>query len=255
MDKRTPRLVASAVAALIGGYLLYLGASPESEFTEAFLGFWAGVILFTGVAWLLLRYYQPGTEAASPDEIGISEWRFVRFLRTARDAAPLYLGLRLFLASEWLEAGYHKVTDPQWVQGGAALRAYWERAAAIPVPPAKPSIVYPAYRSFIQFMLDNHWDAWFANVIAYGEVLIGLGFLFGGLVGFAAFFALLMNFSFLFAGSTSSNPMLIMLEVVVLLGWRAAGWWGIDRFLLPRVGTPWRPGATQPVPAARAAPS
>ena len=68
--------------------------------------------------------------------------------------------------------------------------------------------------------------------------LYGLGLLFGGSIGFAAFFALLMNFSFLFAGSTSSNPMLILLEVVLLFGWRVAGWWGVDQFLLPRVGTP-----------------
>jgi thiosulfate dehydrogenase (quinone) large subunit len=48
-----------------------------------------------------------------------------------------------------------------------------------------------------------------------------------------------MNFSFLFAGSSSSNSMLIMLEVVLLLGWRVAGWWGIDHVLLPWLGTPW----------------
>lgn len=252
MDNRTTRLVIAAVAALIGGYLLYLSANPESEFGIALLGFWAGVLLFVGVAWLLLRHYRPGADVPSEDDIGIREWRFVRFLRMAQDAAPMYLGLRLFLAAEWIEAGLHKVQDPQWVQGGAALRAYWERAVAVPAPPARPAIVYPAYRAFIQFMLDNHWDVWFANLISYGEVLIGLGFLFGGLVGFAAFFALLMNFSFLFAGSTSSNPMLIMLEVVLLLGWRAAGWWGIDHFLLPRVGTPWRPGrahAVEPAPS------
>jgi thiosulfate dehydrogenase [quinone] large subunit len=90
-------------------------------------------------------------------------------------------------------------------------------------------------------MLDNGWYTWFASVVAWGEVLIGLGFLFGGLIGFAAFFALLMNFAFLFAGTTSSNPMLIMLEVLILLGWRVAGWWGIDRLLLPRIGAPWVP--------------
>jgi thiosulfate dehydrogenase (quinone) large subunit len=247
MDNRTTRQFVATIVALIGGYLLYLGANPESSFGTALLGFWAGVLLFAAVAWLLVRYYTPGTDAPSDDEVGIREWKLVRFLRYGRDAAPLYLGLRLFLAWEWIEAGLHKVTDPQWVQGGAALRAYWERAVAVPAPPARPPIVYPAYRAFIQFMLDNQWHTWFANLVAYGEVLIGLGFLFGGLIGFAAFFALLMNFSFLFAGSTSSNPMMILLEVVLLFGWRVAGWWGVDQFLLPRVGTPWRPGPAQVV--------
>jgi thiosulfate dehydrogenase [quinone] large subunit len=110
-------------------------------------------------------------------------------------------------------------------------------------------ITYPAYRAFIQFMLDNEWYTWFAKAVAWGELLIGLGILLGGLIGFAAFFALLMNFSFLFAGSTSSNPLLILLEVVLLFGWRVAGWWGVDHFLLPRVGTPWSRGeAPQPAP-------
>jgi hypothetical protein len=46
-------------------------------------------------------------------------------------------------------------------------------------------ITYPAYRAFIQFMLDNQWYVWFAKVISVGELLIGLGILLGGLIGFA----------------------------------------------------------------------
>ena len=242
MERHTTRRAVAALAALVGGYLLYLGANPESDFRTALLAFWAGLLLFAAVAWVLLRTYRPGTDIPSADEVNIREWTFVRFLRYGRDAAPFYLGLRLFLAWEWIEAGLHKVTDPAWVQTGAALRAYWERAVALPAPPARPPITYPAYRAFIQFMLDNGWYSWFAHAVAWGEVLIGLGLLFGGLVGFAAFFALLMNFAFLFAGTTSSNPLLIMLELIVILGWRAAGWWGLDRYLLPRLGTPWAPG-------------
>ena len=248
MEKPATRRVVATVAALIGAYLLFLAANPDSDFSTTLVSFWLGVIIFTGVGWLLMRYYEPSSDVPNEQEVDVREWKFSRFLRYAKEGAPLYLGLRLFLASEWLEAGYHKLQDPAWVQTGQALRTYWERAAAIPAPPARPSIVYPAYRSFIQFMLDNNWHGWFAQAISYGEVLIGLGFLFGGLIGFAAFFALLMNFSFLFAGSTSSNPTLILLEVAFLMGWRVAGWWGVDRFLLPRIGTPW--GARSAVAAA-----
>ena len=28
----------------------------------------------------------------------------------------------------------------------------------------------------------------------------------------------------------------------VMVAWRAAGYYGVDRWLLPRLGTPWRPG-------------
>lgn len=241
MSNRRTRQIVAAVAALIGGFLLYLSANPESEFGTAFPSFVVGVLLFVGIAWLLLRYYHPGTDATSEDEVNIREWKFVRFLRYGKEAAPFYLGLRLFLAYEWLEAGIHKVTDPKWVGTGEALQAYWQRAVAIPEQ-GRPPITYPAYRSFIQFMLDNNWHTWFASLVAWGEVLVGLGLLVGGLVGIAVFFALLMNFSFLYAGSTSSNPTHILLEIVLLFGWRVAGWWGVDQVLLPRIGTPWSPG-------------
>ncbi|HZQ99533.1 MAG TPA: DoxX family protein [Chloroflexota bacterium] len=251
MANVTTRRVVAAVVALIGGYLLYVSADPASGFGTTLLAFWAGVALFVAVGAVLIRYYQPGVDAPSADEVDVREWRFVRFLRYGREAAPLYLGLRLFLAYEWIQAGLHKLGDPGWMQTGQALQGYWQRAVTVPATGSAP-IVYPAYRAFLQFMLDNGWYTWYSKVIVGGELLIGLGFLFGGLIGFAAFFALLMNFAFLFAGSTSSNPTLIILEVVVLLGWRAAGWWGVDRILLPRIGTPW--GGLQTAPPSGALP-
>jgi thiosulfate dehydrogenase [quinone] large subunit len=253
LKNRQLRQAAAGVAALIGGYLLYLGANPQSDFATALIGFWLGVLLFGATGWFLLRYYHPGAETPSADEVDAGEWRFIRFLRQGREAAPLYLGLRLFLALEWIQAGLHKLGDPGWTQTGVALKGYWTSVVAVPTPPASAAITFPAYRAFIQFMLDNGWFVWFAKVVTVGELLIGLGFLFGGLVGFAAFFALLMNFAFMFAGTTSVNPMLVLLETMVLLGWRTAGWWGIDRILLPRAGTPWaraKPGGeARPAPA------
>ena len=52
----------------------------------------------------------------------------------------------------------------------------------------------------------------------------------------------LMNFSFMLAGSSSSNPMLFGLTVFIILAWKNAGWWGLDRYVLPALGTPWRKG-------------
>jgi thiosulfate dehydrogenase (quinone) large subunit len=139
--------------------------------------------------------------------------------------------------------------DPKWLTG-EALRAYWERAAAIPAAPARPAISYPLYRAFIQFMLDNGWDRWFNYVIIFGELLIGIGLIVGGLTAIAAFFGMFMNFMFLYAGSVSSSPTFIILGVLIILGWRVAGWWGLDRYLLPLLGTPWQPGQLRPQPGA-----
>ena len=30
--------------------------------------------------------------------------------------------------------------------------------------------------------------------------------------------------------------------ILILLGWKVAGWIGVDRWLLPALGTPWQPG-------------
>jgi thiosulfate dehydrogenase [quinone] large subunit len=155
--------------------------------------------------------------------------------------AILWLPLRFFVGREWLAAGEHKVRDDAWMEGGAALKGYWERAVAIPEQ-GRPAITYGWYRDFIQYMLDHGWYDWFAKAIAVGEVLVGVGLVVGALVGIAAFFGTLMNFNFMLAGSASTNPVLFGISVLIILGWKVAGYWGLDRVLLPALGTPWRLG-------------
>ena len=61
----------------------------------------------------------------------------------------------------------------------------------------------------------------------------------GAFVGIAAFFGALMNWNFLMAGAASTNPLLLMLGIVLIRAWKVAGWYGLDRYLLPLLGTPW----------------
>jgi thiosulfate dehydrogenase (quinone) large subunit len=63
--------------------------------------------------------------------------------------------------------------------------------------------------------------------------------------GIAAFFGGFMNASYLLAGTISSNPVLFILATLLVLAWRTAGYWGLDRWLLPRVGVPGSPGPIQ----------
>ena len=91
-------------------------------------------------------------------------------------------------------------------------------------------------------------------LIPLGETAVGLGLLFGALTGFAAFFGATMNMSFLLAGSASTNPVMFTLAVGVMLAWKVAGYYGLDRYLLPALGVPWqaqaecRAAATPPPP-------
>ena len=161
--------------------------------------------------------------------------------------ALLWLPVRFFVGREWLSAGLHKLGDPGWMDGGTSLQGFWERAAAIPEG-GRPPITYDWFRQFIQYMLDNQWYTWFAKLVAWGEVLIGLGLIVGALVGIAAFFGTLMNFSFMLAGTTSTNPVLFGLAVFLVLAWKVAGYWGLDRYLLPLLGTPWSEEGTAVAP-------
>ena len=152
----------------------------------------------------------------------------------------IWLPLRFFVGREWLVAGEEKVRGGTW-KTGEGLAGYWTNAVAVPEQ-GRPAITYGWYREFLQYMLDHKWYTWFADIIMWGEVLVGIGILVGALVGIAAFFGTAMNFSFQLAGSASSNPVLFGLSVFLILAWKVAGFWGLDRYLLPALGTPWHKG-------------
>ena len=147
--------------------------------------------------------------------------------------------VRLYVGYEWLTAGWHKVTSAAWMNGGTALKGFWEQAVAIPAAPAKPAITYGWFRDFLQALLAGGHYTWFAKVIACGELLVGVALILGAFVGIAAFFGAFMNFNFMLAGSASSNPVLFLGAVLLMLAWKTAGYWGLDRWLLQRLGTPW----------------
>ena len=185
---------------------------------------------------------------------------FTRFLFSNTRAGLLWLPIRLFVGFSFLEAGLHKLfpagkaIGAGWLDGGAALGGFWHNAVAIPEAPARAAITFEWYRDFLNLLINNNAQAWFGYVIVFGEIAIGLGLIFGVLTGFAAFFGALMNMSFLLAGSASTNPVLFALGIGLILGWRVAGWYGVDRWLLPRLGVPWHArvveGHGQPMPAA-----
>jgi thiosulfate dehydrogenase [quinone] large subunit len=84
-----------------------------------------------------------------------------------------------------------------------------------------------------------------------------LACLFGGI---AAFFGGFMNASYLLAGTVSTNPVLFILATWLVLAWRVAGYWGLDRWVLPLLGVPGAPGilfqrhpAGEPLPQSRGA--
>lgn len=163
---------------------------------------------------------------------------FVDKLFSAPIAGVLWLFLRVWLGWQWIDAAMHKVNEPAWTQTGEALKGYWERAVLIP-DTGRPAIAFDWYRSFLQFLLDAQAYTWFAKLVAYGELIVGIALVLGIFTGFAAFFGGFMNWNFMMAGSASTNPMLFTVAVLLILAWKVAGYIGVDYFLLPALGTPW----------------
>ena len=97
------------------------------------------------------------------------------------------------------------------------------------------------YANFLQNVVLPNAGLW-SFMITWGEVAVGLGILLGALTGIAAGFGVLMNLNYLLAGTVSINPILGTFGLFLVFAWRVAGWIGLDRFLLPALGLPWKPG-------------
>ena len=121
---------------------------------------------------------------------------------------------RVHLAGGRLSQVQRHGLDGRWRRPQGLLGARRGR----PGRPGSPAITFDWYRTFIQTLLDNNAHTWFAPLIVFGEMAVGIGLLIGLLTGFAAFFGALMNMSFLLAGSASSNPVLFTLAIGLILG-------------------------------------
>ena len=234
--------VVGGIAALLLFYLVNPWVNPEAGSTInqiVTVGFWLSFIIL--LVLLFQERKQPGGET-----IDIEGPAFTRFLFGNSKAGLFWLPIRLYLGFNWVEAGYHKLTGEGWINdGGSALAGYWQNAVKIPeAGQGRPPISYDWYREFINALLAGGHEQWFAWVITFGEMAVGIGLIIGMLTGVAAFFGAFMNMSFLLAGSASTNPVLFTLAIGLMLAWKVAGYYGVDRFLLPLLGTPWRPGAT-----------
>ncbi|MEZ0240051.1 MAG: hypothetical protein ACAH65_04565 [Chloroflexota bacterium] len=221
-----------------------LGAIEPSKDISTILAaiFW--VLAIVVVFALFQDRKEPGAQV-----VEVEGPAFTRFLFSNTRAGLLWLPIRLFLGFAWLEAGLHKLfpvdkaVGAGWLDGGASLQGYWAGAVKIPET-GSPKIAFEWYRDFLNLMLSNDAFVWFAFLIVFGEIAVGLGLLTGTLTGVAAFFGALMNMSFLLAGSASSNPVLFTCAIGLILAWRVAGYYGVDRYLLPRLGVPWHAKVT-----------
>jgi thiosulfate dehydrogenase (quinone) large subunit len=152
------------------------------------------------------------------------------YLKGAR-GSWIWLVLRLYIGSQWLEAGWHKLVGEKAFDATGFLKGAIAKAA--PAAPGAKPVVQAWWAGFLQdFALPN--VKLFNFLIVGGEILVGLALIIGFATLFAAVMGMVMNFAFLLSGTLSSNPNLLALEIVlVALGGAFAGYLGVDYWFRP----------------------
>ena len=81
-----------------------------------------------------------------------------------------------------------------------------------------------------------------AQAMAVVQTLAGIALILGAFVGLAAFAGGVLGSGLLPVTAGVMPPLLFTAVVVLVLAWKTAGWIGLDRWLLPMLGMPWRGG-------------
>jgi len=187
--------------------------------------------------------------------VSIQDPPIARFLFQGTIASWLWLAVRLYVGYDFIVAGFHKFSTPAWMDGsGAGILGFWKGALGTTAS-GSPVITVDWYRGFLQFLMDTNSAGWFSYVIVFGEMAVGAGLILGAFVGLAAAGGLLMNMAFLLAGTVSTNPILVVLGMLLILAWKNAGYIGLDYFLLPLLKTPWKQTTRAPAAVLRPAPA
>lgn len=173
--------------------------------------------------------------------VQIPEPKLSKILFADTRTSIVWLIFRFYVGWEWFWAGWDKAHNAAWVgaKAGTAISGFLNGALG------KTASAHPDvsgwYATFIKSVALPH-AVGFSYAVTYGEIAVGLGLLLGAFTGVAAFFGVFMNLNYLFAGTVSTNPFLLLLQLFLILAWRNAGWYGLDRYLLPKLGVPWHPG-------------
>ncbi len=154
----------------------------------------------------------------------------------------IWLILRLYAGYEWLSAGIEKFQSPAWFgpTAGSAITGFVK--GALTKSTGSHADVQAWYAAFLQNIVLPNANLW-SHLITFGELLVGVALILGIFTGIAAFFGSFMNMNYLLSGTVSTNPILFAIATFLVLAWKTAGWWGLDRWVLPALGTPWKLGS------------
>ncbi|MBB6451730.1 thiosulfate dehydrogenase [quinone] large subunit [Salirhabdus euzebyi] len=149
---------------------------------------------------------------------------FVDVLRNNKIVAGVLAFIRIYIGYQWFTAGIGKVA------GGFDASGFLQGAIG------KATGDHPAVQGWWAAFLESVAlpnANFFSFLVAWGEVLVGLALIVGIFTNFAALMGITMNFAFLFSGTVSTNPQMVLLTVFLLVAGFNAGRYGLDRWVIP----------------------
>ncbi len=140
--------------------------------------------------------------------------------------------LRVWLGYQWLVAGLGKVGNPAWVgsEAGTAITGFLKGAVA------KASGDHPAVQEWYAWFVSNVAlpnAKIFSYLVSFGETLVGVSLILGALTIVGLVAGAFMNLNFLLAGTTSTNPILYTIAIILMAVGASAYVIGLDRFIMP----------------------
>ncbi|KRK80427.1 DoxX family protein [Companilactobacillus nodensis] len=154
----------------------------------------------------------------------------VKFLRTNKYASYVLAIIRIYFGFQWAIAGWGKIT------GGFSAQGMLMGVIKNPVKGPEGNVLYPWFNGMIQNMILPN-NGMISFLVAWGEFLVGLGLIFGCLTTAATFFGMMMNFSYMLAGTVSVNPEYIFFEMFIIFAGFNAGKVGLDYWVIPWIRT------------------
>lgn len=146
-------------------------------------------------------------------------------LRKNNIAAGILAVFRIYLGYQFIHAGYGKIVGGSFDASGFLQGAI-----------ASSTGDHPAVQGWWAAFLENVAlpnAGLFTFLVQWGELLVGIALILGLFTNFAAIMGMIMNFSFLFSGTVSTNAQMILLAIFVVVTGANAGKFGLDRYTMP----------------------
>ena len=148
---------------------------------------------------------------------------FNQFLRENHYVSWLLTVFRVYLGVNWLKASWGKITGGHFDASGFLNEAVNKGTGEHPM-------VQPCWGNFLQEVALPHVEI-FNVLVPWGEFLVGIALIFGILTKFSVLMGMTMNFAYLFSGTTSRNPQMVLIGMFILVASMNAGKVGIDGWI------------------------